>query len=209
MTYELVAADTLNPEQVGDLRTIYEDGYAVADRAPWSRVYAHRNATEHALALLHGDVATGFAFVRTPHDADYALLRYFAIDPSRRGRSLGARFWQRICAYASGLGCRLLVWDVAAPDRSAGDTSGAAAGNGHVGIHERPDGSLVPVGEYADANGSDGPHRTVAMRLVATSLSDGSDVLDARALRRIAMDVCSQRYESAIEAPGERPSLGP
>ncbi|MDN5856541.1 MAG: GNAT family N-acetyltransferase [Actinomycetia bacterium] len=200
MTYELVAADTLNAEQVHDLRAIYEGGYTVADRAPWRRVYANRLSTDHALALVRGDTAAGFALLRAPSDAGYALLRYFVIDPSQRGHGVGARFWHLVTAYASKHGHRRLIWDVAAPDDPAAETDERASQRGRIGIHERAGGSLVPIGEYDDGDTADSPPQAVAMRLVATSLGEGMDTIDARGLRRIAMDVCAHRYEFAIEA---------
>lgn len=209
MTYELVAADTLNAEQVNDLRQIYEGGYAAADRAPWSRVCAYRLTTEHALALLHGDVATGFALLRTPSDADYALLRYLVIDPPQRGHGVGARFWQLVTAYARRHGFRQLVWDVAAPDQPAGESDMRGTTPGRVGIHERADGSLVPIGEYDDADASGGTDQAVPMRLVATTLGGADDTLDARTLRRIAMDVCAHRYDFAVESSDERSPIEP
>lgn len=207
MTYNLVAADTLNTQRIDDLRAIYESAYAAVERAPWTSVRAYATSTEDVLALVHGDAPVGFALLRGLADTHTVFLRYFAIDPAQRGHGLGAHFWQLLIAHARGRGYRQLVWDVAAPDEPTIETTEHDVRLRRIGCVERAGGSLVPLGEYGDASDPDPPLTSVPMRLVATSLRHGTDPMDARALGRLALDVYAYRSELAIEAADSRTSL--
>lgn len=207
MTYDLVAASALDAQQLERLRAIYEGGYASDERAPWTGVRANRPGTEDALALVRGDDPVGFALLRGLADTHSVFLRYLAIDPAHRGHGLGAHFWQLLTVRAREQGYRQLVWDIAAPEEGSGEADERDTRLQRIGFVERTGGSLVPVGEYDEAYDSDAGITSVPMRLMATSLGDRPEPIDARALRRLALDVYAYRYELALEAADPRAPL--
>ena len=207
MTYELVAANTLNTERIQELRAIYEGGYAAHERAPWSRIDARLQDNDAALALVRDDSPVGFALLRGTPDTNRAFVRYLAIDPAQRGHDLGARFWQLLSAFARDEGYRQLVWvatsvDDQGPGRDEGETRPL-----RIGFLERAGGALVPVGAYTDDHAAPTDSHAVPMGLVATVLGEPAGPIDSRALRRLALDVYAYRYELAVEAAGVRTSI--
>lgn len=201
MTYELVAADTMNTEQIRDLRAIYEGAYT-DEHASWSRVYTNRPSSEVPLALVSGDVAVGFVLLRGVADGELVFVRYLAIAPGQRGHGLGAHFWQLLTAYAIRRGYRRLVWDVGPTGEPSNESDEPATLPDRIGLHERTGGALLPIGEYADA--AAGTNRSAPVRLLATSLGDAAPI-DARTLGRLALDVYAYRYEIALESAVRAP----
>ena len=199
MTYYLVAAATLDADQTRTLRSIYEHGYAAGESASWTDVSAPRPGIYDVLAMMRADLPVGFATASALPDSERLVLRHLVIDGQRRGHGLGGRLWQCLNDLASGRGFNQLVWDVGSLDEKAGPPPEYDARLIRIGFFERIGGALLPVGEYESANG--GVTQQIPIRLLATSLNGAATIeTDPWALRRIALEVCAEHYESNRDA---------
>ena len=145
----------------GDVRRIYEASFPESVRAPWDTIAHHRDDEE--LLVLVDDV---------DGEAQRAelLVRYFAVDGTRRSQGHGARLLDGLRQHLESRACTALLLDVEAPDT---DPAHAADDQRRIAFYERHGLRLLPVPDYAPPeHGATGEQ--VALLLMGMALDDGA-----------------------------------
>jgi hypothetical protein len=165
--YALEPVESLGAEGVGQVRHIYEDGFAAHLRAGFISLTTGREDDESALALVHSGEPRGFVMLRPLGGTGWMFLRYFVA--GQRGQGLGAIMWDQLMAWLLAGGYPLLVWDVEDPDEPGCDPAEVEIRNRRIRFYERHGGRLLPVQGYGNPHGDD----WTPMRLMAAPAAAG------------------------------------
>jgi GNAT superfamily N-acetyltransferase len=158
---ELEPVESLTAEGAGQVRRIYEDGFAAHLRADFDSLTTGREAGESALALVQDGEPRGFVMLRPLGGSGWMFLRYFVA--GQRGQGLGGIMWDQLMAWLRADGYPLLVWDVEDPDEPGTGPAEVEIRNRRIRFYERHRGRLLPVEGYGNPHGDD----WTPMRLMA------------------------------------------
>ena len=167
--YALEPVDDLDPGRAGEVRRIYEDGFAPHLRADFASLTTGREDTESALALVQGGQPRGFVMLRPLGPHGWMFLRYFVA--GQRGQGLGGIMWDQLMAWLRAGRYPLLVWDVEDPDEPGTDPAEVEIRNRRIRFYERHGGRLLPVEGYGNPHGDD----WTPMRLMAAPTPGGTE----------------------------------
>jgi GNAT superfamily N-acetyltransferase len=165
--YVLEPVESLGAEGTGQVRRIYEDGFAPHLRAGFASLTTGREDGESALALTQGGEPRGFVMLRPLGDTGWMFLRYFVA--GQRGQGLGGVMWDQLMAWLRAGGYPLLVWDVEDPDEPGTDPGEVQIRNRRIRFYERHGGRLLPVRGYGNPHGEE----WTPMRLMAAPTATG------------------------------------
>jgi GNAT superfamily N-acetyltransferase len=213
LSYRLVPADDLGPEELARVRGIYEDGFPDHLRADFRSVVTGRQPGEIALALTGDGGPCGFALLRPlapggqaaqpaqparaaqPAQAGWIYLRYFVIDAARRGHGLGGRLWDLLTARLREDGYTLLVFDVEDPDEPGCGPDDHRDRARRIGFYARHGAAVLPVTGYRTPCGDEGAPEWTPMVLMAASLTgQPAPVRTADQLREVVEAVYRYRW---------------
>ncbi|MBV9793411.1 MAG: GNAT family N-acetyltransferase [Actinobacteria bacterium] len=166
--YALEPVEALDPARTGEVRRIYEDGFAPHLRSGFATLTTEREEGEIALALLQDGQPCGFAMLRPLGHTGWIFLRYFVVSQQRRGQGLGGIMWDQLMAWLQAGGYRLLVWDVEDADEPGTDPGEVHTRQRRVAFYQRHGGRLLPVKGYGNPHGDEWtPMRLMAARVGA------------------------------------------
>ncbi|MDX8054214.1 hypothetical protein SK571_33000 [Lentzea sp. BCCO 10_0798] len=185
---KLVAASTLTPDELADVRQIYFDGFAAHLRAPFDDLLA-----DTALVLTDSR-PLGFAVVRVLGDTGWVYLRYFTV--GEKGRGLGEHLWTHLRVAMTGAGHTRIVYDVEDPAQPGIDPAEERIRHRRIAFYRRLGAVLLPVRGYLPPEGSAGhPMLLMAADHVAQAPAAAED------LERIVVAVYEHRYGIAPSDP--------
>ena len=165
--YVLEPVEALDAARAGEVRRIYEDGFAPQLRADFATLTTGREDGEIALALLDDGQPCGFVMLRPLGDTGWMFLRYLVA--GRRGQGLGGIMWDQLMARLRTDGYSLLVWDVEDPDEPGPDADEVAIRRRRISFYERHGGRLLPIRGYGNPHGDE----WTPMRLMAAPTAAG------------------------------------
>jgi hypothetical protein len=185
---KLVAASTLTPHELADVRQIYFDGFAPHLRAPFDALLA-----DTALVLTDSR-PLGFAVVRVLGDTGWVYLRYFTV--GEKGRGLGEHLWTHLRVAMTGAGHTRIVHDVEDPAQPGIDQAEERIRHRRIAFYRRLGAVLLPVRGYLPPEGSAGhPMLLMAADYVTQAPAAAED------LGRIVVAVYEHRYGIAPSDP--------
>lgn len=171
-TYALEPVESLGAEEAGQVRRIYEDGFAPHLRADFTTLTTEREPDEIALALVRDRQPYGFAMLRPLGDTGWIFLRYFVA--GQRGQGLGGIMWDRLIARLRADGYLLLIFDVEDPDELGSDPAEVEIRNRRIRFYQRHGAALLPVRGYGNRHEDGGDHEWTPMRLMAAPVAAGT-----------------------------------
>ncbi|MGA8256852.1 MAG: hypothetical protein WB767_09790 [Nocardioides sp.] len=143
---DLVALDDLAPDQVAQVRRIYETAFPDELTAPFDDLRVDR-----MLVRIDESGPAALALVRDLADAQvdtgWTFLRYYAA--GKRGAGVGSLMWKQLTSLLAMEGRARLLWDVEDPDEPGLSLGLADEHRRRIAFYERLGGRLLPVREYA------------------------------------------------------------
>jgi hypothetical protein len=189
----LVESSALAADELGAVRTIYEDAFPAELRVPFDDLFVDR-----MLVLVDEDGPAGLALVRDLSGTTWTFLRYYAV--GRRGRGTGSAMWRLLTARLADEGRTRLVWDVEDPDETGLSPAAVEEHRRRIVFYERLGGRLRPVREYLPPH-DDG--HAPRLLLMDVPLADEPEP----ALRDLVETVYLRRYGVAADDPAVRRTL--
>ena len=189
----LVESSALAADELGAVRTIYEDAFPAELRVPFDDLFVDR-----MLVLVDEDGPAGLALVRDLSGTTWTFLRYYAV--GRRGRGTGSAMWRLLTQRLAADGRTRLVWDVEDPDEAGLSPAAVEEHRRRIVFYERLGGRLRPVREYLPPH-DDG--HAPQLLLMDVPLADEPEP----ALRDLVETVYLRRYGVAADEPAVRRTL--
>ncbi|MCR3749120.1 GNAT family N-acetyltransferase [Lentzea californiensis] len=184
----LVAASTLTPDELADVRQIYFDGFEPHLRAPFDDLLA-----DTALVLVDSR-PLGLAVLRVLGGTGWVYLRYFTV--GEKGRGLGEHLWTHLRVAMTGAGHTRIIYDVEDPAQPGIDPAEERIRHRRIAFYRRLGAVLLPVNGYLPPEGSAGhPMLLMAADYVAQTPAAADD------LGRIVVAVYEHRYGIAPSDP--------
>ncbi|MEV6711181.1 hypothetical protein AB0M48_03965 [Lentzea sp. NPDC051208] len=185
---KLVAASTLTPDELADVRQIYFDGFAPHLRAPFDDLLA-----DTAFVLMDSR-PLGFAVVRILGGTGWVYLRYFTV--GEKGQGLGEHLWTHLRVAMTGAGHTRIVYDVEDPAQPGIGPAEERIRHRRIAFYRRLGAVLLPVRGYLPPEGSAGhPMLLMAADYFAQTPAAAEDV------GRIVIAVYEHRYGIAPSDP--------